>query len=264
MRDELIQDWFGDGEDPARYDPVRTARAAMKKQLPKRFYEVASVVPGEGGFALLLDGRPARTRLRHPLVAATEVSGALLAQEWAAQVDLIDPATMPVTRILHAAIDHVAGAMDEVRADILKYAGSDLICYRAPDPERLVALHAQHWDPVLAHIEQRHGARFRLAEGIAYVEQPAASLEVLRGVLAQVQCPQQLAALHVVTTITGSALIAITLLEGALEAEAAFAAGEVDVDFEVSIWGSDDEATDRRANRWQDFSAAAQLLAAGG
>lgn len=260
MRDDLTYDWFGDGEDPARYDPVRTARAAMKKQLPKRFYEKASVEPVEGGFGLRLDGRVARTKLKHPLVAERADVAEVLAAEWGAQVDVIDPATMPITRILHAAIDHVASAMEEVRADILKYAGTDLVCYRADDPERLVALQAQHWDPVLTHFRTAHNARFQLSAGITYVEQPAASLEVLAGLIARVTSPQKLAALHVATTITGSALIALALEEGVLEAGAAFEAGEVDGDFEVSVWGADDEARERRENRWIDFSAAAALL----
>lgn len=260
MRDDLTSDWFGDGEDPARYDPVRTARAAMKKQLPKRFYAEAAVSPVEGGFALLLDGRPAKTKLKHPLMAEDAGVAQRLAAEWNAQVDVIDPVNMPVTRILHAAIDHVAVAMEEVRADILKYAASDLVCYRADDPDRLVALQAQHWDPVLDHFRQVHGARFQLSAGIMFVEQPAASLEILSRLIAQVQSPQRLAALHVATTISGSALIALALDEGVLEAGAAFEAGEVDGDFEVSVWGTDDEARERRENRWQDFAAAAALL----
>lgn len=260
MRDDLTTDWFGDGEDPARYDPVRTARAAMKKQLPKRFYEAASVAPVEGGFALLLDGRAAKTKLKNPLMAQNEGVAALIVAEWNAQVDVIDPVHMPVTRILHAAIDHVAQAMDEVRADILKYAGTDLVCYRADDPDRLVALQAQHWDPVLAHFRDVHGARFALSAGITYVEQPPESLERLAGLIARVTSPQRLAALHVITTISGSALIALALEEGVLEAGAAFEAGEVDGDFEVSVWGADDEARERRENRWCDFVAAAAVL----
>ncbi|MCA0406989.1 MAG: ATPase [Proteobacteria bacterium] len=260
MRDDLTKDWFGDGEDPARYDPVRTARAAMKKQLPKRFYAEATVVPVSGGFGLSLDGRSAKTKLKRALVAEDEAVAQLLAAEWGAQVEVIDPVNMPVTRILHAAIDHVADAMDEVRADVLKYAGSDLLCYRATDPDRLVALQAQHWDPVLAHFRDTHGARFLLSAGITFVEQPAESLEIISKLIGRITSPQRLAALHVVTTISGSALIALALEEGVLEAGAAFEAGEVDGDFEVSVWGTDDEARERRENRWCDFRAAAALL----
>ncbi len=268
MRDDLTHDWFSDGEDPARHDParhdpVRIARAAMKKQLPRRFYAEAKVEPVTGGFELRLDGRSARTRLRHPLGAEREDVARLLAAEWGAQQEIIDPATMPITRILFAAIDHVAAAMAEVRADILKYAASDLLCYRAVEPERLVALQAASWDPVLTYFRDSHHAPFRLGVGITYVEQPAASLEVLAERVAEIDSPQRLAALHVVTTITGSALLALALEAGVLDAGAAFAAGEVDGDFEVSVWGADDEARERRENRWIDFAAAAALLGRG-
>lgn len=262
MRDELTQDWFGDGEDPAKYDPVRSARAALKTPLPKRFYKAVTTEFREGAHALMLDGRPAKTKLRNPLAVETAAAAALLAAEWEAQGEHIVPATMPVTRILHAAIDHVAGARAEVVADILKYAGSDLVCYRAGEPERLVALEAQHWDPVLAHIHAAYGARFLLSEGIRFVEQAPSAIEALRAPILALPSAVALAALHVLTTISGSALIALSVADGALSAEAGFDAGEVDADFETSVWGSDEEAVERRTARRLDFLAAAALIAA--
>jgi chaperone required for assembly of F1-ATPase len=262
MRDDLTQNWFGDGEDPAKYDPVRSARASLKAKLPKRFYTDVTVELRDGFFALLLDGRPAKTKLRNPLGAETEAAAALLAAEWAAQVDVIDPSTMPVTRMLHAAIDHVAGARAEVIEDILNYAGSDLVCYRAGEPERLVALQAQHWDPVLAFVQARYGARFRLSEGICHVAQAPEAIAALRVPIARHTSAAALAALHVLTTISGSALVALAVAEGVLDPEAGFDAGEVDADFETSVWGSDEEAAARRGFRKADFGAAAALLAA--
>lgn len=258
----LISDWFGDGEDPARYDPVRTARAAQKRELPKRFYKAVSTDLQEGRHVLLLDGRPARTRLRHMLAASTPQAAALLADEWAAQAERIDPASMPVTRILHAAIDHVTEAAEAVAADIVKYARSDLVCYRAGDPEKLVALESRHWDPVIAHMRDRHGARFRLAEGIGFVEQPGEAIAALAAALEPFHAPEKLAAFHVLTTISGSALIALAVAEGAVTPEAGFAAGEADADFEIALWGADEEAAGFRRARERDFLAAATLLAA--
>jgi chaperone required for assembly of F1-ATPase len=262
MSKDFTESWFGDGEDPARLDPVRMARVGLKPQLPKRFYTGVSVEAREGRFQLLLDGRPARTKLAKPLAAETEAAGALLAAEWAAQGTRIDPATMPVTRMLHAAIDHVSGAMAEVRADIVQFAGSDVVCYRAGEPEKLVAMQAQHWDPVLAHIEARHGGRFILATSISFVDQPPESLAAIARAMAAITSPTALAAIHVLTTLAGSALIALAVTEGALTPEAGFDAGEVDADFEASVWGDDEEASVRRALRLGDFIAAANLFAA--
>lgn len=262
MRDDLTKDWFGDGEDPAKYDPVRSARAGLKAKLPKRFYTDVTVELRDGLYALLLDGRPAKTKLKKPLGAETEAATRLLAAEWAAQVEVIDPSIMPVTRMLHAAIDHVAGARQEVIDDILKYAGSDLVCYRAGEPERLVALQAQHWDPALAYVREAFGARFLLSEGIRYVEQAPGAIEALRAPVSRHTSAAALAALHVMTTISGSALLAIAVADGIINAEAGFDAGEVDADFETSVWGIDEEAAERRGFRKADFLAAAALVAA--
>lgn len=262
MRDEFTKDWFGDGQDPAAYDPVRAARGAMTSRLPKRFYAEASMGEVEGRFSVLLDGKPARTRGKAMLSGPNATIGTLLATEWAAQAELINPATMPLTRIAHAALDHVAGAMAEVRADILKYAASDVVCYRAADPAALVERQAQLWDPVLAHIGARYGARFLLSEGIRFVEQPGSSLQALVPRLESITEPLALAALHVLTTISGSALIAIAVADGALDANTGFDAGECDADYEAGIWGLDEEAATRRAHRLADFVAATSLLRA--
>ncbi|MCZ8185631.1 MAG: ATPase [Beijerinckiaceae bacterium] len=262
MSIRFTEGWFGDGEDPARLDPVRTARAALKPQRPKRFYTAVSIEPSPEGFRLLLDGRPARTKLKRLLALETEAAASLLAAEWAAQGEEINAATMPVTRIAHAGIDHVADAREAVIADILAYAGTDLVCYRAGEPERLVALQAQHWDPVLAHAQARYGARFLLSEGITHVAQNPAAIEALRPGIVRHEAAAALAALHVLTSVSGSALIALAVADGALGPDAGYDAGEVDADFELDLWGADEEAAERRAFRLADFRAAAALLEA--
>lgn len=262
LRQDLTADWFADGEDPARLDPVSTARAALKPQLPTRFYREVRTEIRDGRHALLLDGRPAMTRLRHPLSGENATLGAMLVEEWSAQQTHIVPAAMPVTRILHAAIDHVGEAMAEVRAEIVRYAGSDLVCYRAAEPERLVERQAALWDPVLRHVEARHGGRFVLAEGIRFVEQPAEAIAGIRRAVETMTSPAALAALHVLTTLSGSALIALAVADGFLDAEAGFDAGEVDADFECDIWGEDEEAAERRRFRLADFAAATRILRA--
>lgn len=264
MSTDFINQLFDETQDPAAYDPVRSARGAMKTHLPKRFYtEVTIAARGENGetlHLLLLDGKPARTKGRALLAAPNPESAALLAQEWVAQGEFITPATMPVTRILHTAIDHVAGARAAVIADILAYAGSDLVCYRVDEPLRLVEMQKQHWDPVLRHIATRYGARFILSQGILHVTQPEMALQALKPRLESITHPVALGALHVLTTLSGSALIALCVADGVLDAKAGYQAGEVDADYETAIWGQDAEASARNANRFHEFAAATALL----
>lgn len=247
-------------DEPGPMIPGRQAPPAK----PKRFYALASVAERDGGFALLLDGRAARTPARRPLALPSEPVAAAVAGEWNAQVAVIDPAKMPLTRIANSAIDGVADQRDAVAAEVATYLGSDLLVYRAADPAPLVAAQAAAWDPVLDWARQAYGARFILAEGVTFVAQPPATLaalgQVIDGLVGQgPAAPFRLAALNVMTTLTGSALLALAVMHGRLSPEAAWAAAHVDETFQESQWGSDAEALERRDRRWADMRAAATL-----
>jgi chaperone required for assembly of F1-ATPase len=244
-------------------DPIEMARRDQRKVLPKRFYKEAATREENGVHVLVLDGRPARTPGRHPLAMPTPDLAQALAAEWAAQVEFIDPMNMPLTRIAHAAIDAVVNEMPGVRAEIVKYAGSDLLFYRAGNPQALVDLQAQFWDRVLDWSREALGARFILAEGVMFVAQPEPAIEAVRQAVEAVTSPLTLAALHVMTTLTGSALLALAVLRGHLSAEEAWSAAHVDEDFQIRAWGEDAEASARRARRWIEMQAAARIVGAG-
>lgn len=226
----------------------------------RRFYEAAGIGRGEGDFALLLDGRGARTPGRSPLVLPTEALAQAVAAEWDSQGETIRPETMPLTRFANSAIDGVAPRMAEVRDEIVRYAGSDLVFYRAGEPERLVARQAASWDPVLDWARQALGARFILSQGVTFVQQPETSLARIRDTAAAETSPFRIAAINVATTLSGSALLALQLAAGAITAEAAWMAAHADELHQEEMWGTDAEALARRDNRWRDFAAAANVL----
>jgi chaperone required for assembly of F1-ATPase len=240
-------------------NPLRAAQHPARRGLPGRFYETVGFAPADGGFVLTLDSRPARTPGKHPLVVPTEALAGELAAEWAAQAERIDPATMPLTRIVNVARDRVAGEMAEVRADIVRYAGSDLICYRASGPDSLVDRQNEIWSPLIDWARNDLGVRLILVEGIVHVPQePGAMIEIDRAVAPLDTL--HLAALHTATTLTGSAIIALALQRGRLSAEEAWAAAHVDEDWQMEHWGRDEVAQALRAARWREMKAAALLL----
>lgn len=244
-------------------DPREAARAASAPALPKRFYEAATTAPADGGgCALLLDGRMARTPGKRPLVAPNTAVAEDLAAEWNAQEDVIDPARMPLTRLLNSAIDGVADAMHEVADEIVRYAGSDLVCYRASEPERLVEAQGAAWDPVLALARDRLGARFVLAQGVMFVDQPQEAIATVAARVRREREPAALAALHVMTTLSGSALIALAVAEDAIEPQRAWLDAHVDEIHQERIWGEDEIASARRAARAVEFGTAARLYRA--
>jgi chaperone required for assembly of F1-ATPase len=229
-------------------------------QLPKRFYADVSVKADEGGgAALLLDGKPVRTPGKARLVIPNAALAEAIAAEWRGQGERIDPATMPLTKLANSIIDGVAGKEEPVIDDMLGYAASDLLCYRADGPEGLIAKQSEHWDPVLEWAKRDLGVPMRLAQGVMHVTQPQASLDTIRKRLAAYDA-WRLAALHVMTGLSGSALLALATALGRLSPEEAWAAAHVDEDWQIGQWGEEAEAKDRRARRHRDFTAAAKML----
>jgi chaperone required for assembly of F1-ATPase len=241
-------------------DPMKAAQQSMRAGLPRRFYQTAGLERVAEGWRLLLDGKAARTPARHFLTAPQETVAAALAAEWNAQTELINPATMPLTRLINAALDGVAAQADAVRAEITRYAGTDLICYRAEAPAELSEAQAQHWDPLIAWAREALGAPLMLGAGIIHVPQPGLALAQVARAVEAVPSPLPLAALSTVTTLTGSAIIALALAQGRLGSEEAWVAAHVDEDYQARVWGADDEAAARMAARRGDFDAAALVL----
>jgi chaperone required for assembly of F1-ATPase len=165
---------------------------------------------------------------------------------------------MPLTRLANTIIDGVGAAQDQVAAEIRKYLACDLVFYRAVSPAALRARQAQHWDPLLSWARQALGADFKLAAGVVHVDQPAAALD--RAGVALPHDVWRLGALHAATTLTGSALIALALMHGAVTPEAAWQAAHIDEDWNMEQWGRDEIALKRRGLRFAEFNAAALVL----
>jgi chaperone required for assembly of F1-ATPase len=166
---------------------------------------------------------------------------------------------MPLTRLANAIIDGVAAAPQPVADEIAKYLASDLVFYRAGAPPGLVEGQARHWDPILDWARQALGADFKLGEGVISVAQPEAALAAARAAIPEE--PWRLGAVHSITTLTGSALIALAMAHGALATDAAWEAAHVDEDWNVAQWGRDEMAMARRDFRFAEFQAAATVLA---
>lgn len=246
-------------------DPVRRTQDQMRQPLPRRFYKLAGIAETDDGrFLVELDGRPASTPGRNRLVLPTRSAAELVAAEFSAQGETLDPMTMLVTRLVNTAIDGVASDPQAVLEDILRFSSSDLLCYRAASPRELVERQAETWDPVLDWVSENFGARFVLSEGIMHVDQPRETIAVLGVHLRQRAEPFRLACLHVMTTLMGSALLALAVEGGALSPDEAWSVAHLDEDWNIRQWGEDAEAAARRAMRHREMMAAAGLLEAVG
>ena len=255
-----MRELFDDVAGKSPLDPQEAVRAAARTPLRKRFYTEAGVAAADGGFAVMLDGKPIRTPSGREVVIPSKPLTEAVAAEWAAQKETLDPMTMPLTRLANSVVEGVVDRVDVVADDLARYFESDLLFYRAGHPEGLVAREAAHWDPVLFWAAETLGAHFILSEGIMPVRQPDEAVRAARAALPD--DAWSVGALHVVTTLTGSALLALTLAHQVRTADEVWAAAHVDEDWNIDQWGVDEEAARRRAARLRDFSAAVAVLEA--
>jgi chaperone required for assembly of F1-ATPase len=253
-----MRELFDEVAGKSGLDPEEAVRRTTGGPRRTRFYAHAGVVESSGSFVITLDHKPIRTPSGRSLVAPTRQIADGIAAEWNAQQEIIDPLTMPLTRLANSVVDAVVDRVEAVTDDIVKYLGSDLLFYRVGHPEALVAREAASWDPVLFWAVNALGAHFILAEGIVHVRQPDSAVAAARGTLPA--DPWSVAALHVVTTLTGSALLALALLHGVLDQDQVWAAAHVDEDWNIEQWGVDQEVAARRAARLVDFRAAVRIL----
>ncbi len=226
----------------------------------KRFYREASVVPAAGGYHVTLDGRPARTPAKQPLVLPTHAAAQAVAAEWAAQPDEIAPADMRLTRLAHTAIDRVAPDRTSVLDEVARFAATDLVCYRADAPADLVARQREAWQELVDWAAERYDAPLAATAGVLPAAQPEAALAALRRAI-EAYDDFALTALHAATAATGSLVIGLALGEGRIDAERAYAAACLDELFQAERWGEDREAAARRDALREDIAAASRFLA---
>jgi chaperone required for assembly of F1-ATPase len=228
----------------------------------KRFYTETAVDAGDGGHRVLLDGKPMRTPAKAVLVLPTRTLAEAIAAEWREVPEKaeINVSQLPLTRLAATGLDRVATQRERVVEDTAKYAGSDMLCYRASAPSSLVERQQATWQPLLDWAAGRYGARFVVAEGTTFVAQPADAVARLREAVAA-HGDLALAALYNLTHISGSLVIALAVAEGHLPADKAFAAAQLDELYQIERWGEDPTATLRHENIRHDIEAGARFLA---
>jgi chaperone required for assembly of F1-ATPase len=225
----------------------------------KRFYKAVTAVPAGEAFEIHLDGKPIRTPGRALLTAPTEKLAETIVEEWAAVKENVEPHMMPVTHIAYTAIDFMPAHRDEVVDAVVKYAETDLVCYRAEGPRKLQEFHANAFDPMVEWLAERFGVRLAVTQGVIPVTQDPEHLKAIREIIEGID-DLRLAALREIATITGSVAITLALWDNAIDPDTAWSVAQVDEDYHTSIWGEDPHATFARQARRQAMMAATKVL----
>jgi len=224
-----------------------------------KFYKSVDTAKEARGFVVRLDGRPIKTPARNPMTLPTAKLAEAIAEEWRAQSDALDPLTMPLTRLAYAAIDVAPMHRKRLADEILGYGKSDLLCYRAEAPKALAARQNEAWNPLLDWAAERFNARLKTGTGIGYVEQPTDS-RVAFAAAVEPRDDFTLTALHGATSLTGSLVLGLALIEGRLAAADAFALSRLDETFQSEAWGKDAEAEARAARLGEELAAMERFL----
>lgn len=232
---------------------------AANANLRKRFYESATSRASEDGFVIELDGRSIKTPARAILKVPTGELGQMIAEEWNAQETHIVPETMLVTKLANTALDRVGPRKDEVVDEIAAFGGSDLLCYRADDPESLVARQAEQWDPLLDWLDGQYQARLELASGVIFKDQSPEMLGRLHNVVVA-RSEFELAGLHQAVSLCGSLVLGLALLESHITADQAHDLAHLDEAWQAERWGWDEEAQARLEGRREMLNATAKYL----
>ena len=225
----------------------------------KRFWTETAVVEEAGKFGIVLDGRPVRTPGKTPLLMPTRALAEAACEEWDAQIDIIDPLSMPVTRAANTAIDKTSVQFEDVAAHLTEYGETDLLCYRAEGPEGLVQRQADAWDPLLDWAEAALGARLVTGVGVMHIAQDPDAVARL-GAQVRVLDPFRLTAFSELVTISGSLVLGFAVTEGARSPDDAFDISRIDERWQIDQWGEDEEATRQSEARRRAFLDAARIF----
>ena len=225
----------------------------------KRFYTDASVIEMEGCFGVALDGKPVKTPGKADLTVPVSVLAEAIAAEWEAQEDQIDLASMPMLRLAATAIDRVAAKRNEVMAIALKFAETDLLCYRADEPPELVVRQAKVWQPLLNWAAEDLNAPLEVTEGIVPIVQPQKALGGL-GTALMALTDLEMTAVSGIAAATSSLIIGFAVKSGRLTPKEAAEAGLLDELFQMKQWGEDKIALERHASIRQEINESARLL----
>jgi chaperone required for assembly of F1-ATPase len=183
----------------------------------------------------------------------------VVAAEWEAQEDAIVPDAMPITRLATTANDRMPKLRKPAIDEIVDYVATDLVCYRAPDPDELARRQLEAWQPPLDWMERRFGLRFEITGALLPTAQPDATV---RGVRRLVEAAEDwpLVGLHAAVTGLGSVVLGLALWHGEIEVDAAVDANLLDALFEIERWGEERDAARRHERLRRDMRAAAAFL----
>ncbi|KAF0111888.1 MAG: hypothetical protein FD149_2494 [Rhodospirillaceae bacterium] len=204
-------------------------------------------------FVVTVNDRPLQTPEGAPLAVPNRALADVLSAEWREHGD------RPLTRLANTAIDRMPVLRLQALEAVLVFAATDLVCHWADAPLLLVERQRATWQPLLDLVAQRHQAHLMVTAGVMPIAQPRAAFSALRDALKAMDS-FHLTVLHEATVLSGSLVIALSLIEGAIDAEAAFRAAQLDALFQAERWGLEAETAARHDSLQAELRLCARFV----
>jgi|TARA_R110002126_G_scaffold3263_2_gene18610 chaperone required for assembly of F1-ATPase len=229
----------------------------------KRFYKNAEYTQDEHGhFNIALDERPIKTPAKSALTCRSEALAKAVCLEWNAQQEKILPHTMPVTQYCYTALDYIPKNRDEIIKTILNFLDTDLTCYRAETPTKLVQQQAAAWDPFLVWFKNQFSYSLQTTTGLSALKQDGAAHKAVH-VHVHSLSDEQLAIAQALTAACGSLIMALCFVKGDAKKDAVFTASFVEELYQGAIYDEDrygiDPTQDKQRARLNSDLDAAQI-----
>jgi len=242
---------------------VDTSKLAVReapRPKPKRVYKSVAIASEGDAWRVQLDGKGVSTPMRKPLVTHIKPLAEEIAAEWDAQKTHVDPETMPLTRLLSTAIDKVTPACATIVTELMNYADTDLLCYRASHPADLRQRQDVVWQPVLDWLAAKTGASLEVVRGIIPTQQPPQSLTALERAIGELP-DLALTAFQASAAVSSSLALSLAFVDKRLSAAEVFAASQLDETYQIEKWGEDELAAQRRANIAAELEGIGRFIA---
>ena len=204
----------------------------------KRWYQSVDVIFKEGGWHIVLDGKPARTPLKNPFIIPSQKLAEAVAAEWNAQQERFDKITMPLTGYASVATDIVPMQRPVLIVEMLAYAQTDLLCYRAQE-EKLAHKQAELFDPLVGKLADTYGIKLNVTKGIMPIDQPDENQAIIR------EYVKALGDFHFAGLIVGmqtlsSLFLAMLLKDKVIDEGLALRTSRFDERMQAETWGITD------------------------
>ena len=166
-------------------------------------------------------------------------------KEWNQDTSVLDTDAMIFYGIISTSIDKIINNRMSYINDILSFIDTDLICYRAEEPNDLVQWQNKNWDPILLKVEKYINNKVDIFKGIMPSKQKKEIKFKITTFLTKFS-DLEIIVLHRITNITGSVFLSLCILNNELIKEKAFELSHLDELWQAENWGFEEEASSNR------------------